>query len=59
MKFLLMFDGTLMVGFEPDEVESQIEFIMSVNPTNEEDSETLNKILLQVIENDKAKRNMS
>lgn len=54
-----MFDGTLMVGFEPDEVESQIEFIMSVNPTNEEDSETLNKILLQVIENDKAKRNMS
>lgn len=54
-----MFDGTLMVGFEPHEVEEQIEFIMSVNPTNEEDSETLNKILLQVIENDKGRKKLS
>lgn len=50
-----MFDGTLMVGFEPHEVEQQIEFMMSVEPTNEEDSEVLNAILLQVIDNDKKK----
>lgn len=55
MKFLLMFDGTLMVGFEPHEVEGQIEFLTSIEPSNEEDSEVLNKILLQVIENDKKK----
>lgn len=55
MKFMLMFDGTLMVGFEPHEVESQIEFLMSINPQDENDSETLNAILLQVIENDKRK----
>jgi hypothetical protein len=54
-----MFDGTLMVGFEPHEVESQIEFIMSVNPTTEEDSETLNKILLNIIENDKRRKCLS
>lgn len=50
-----MFDGTLMVGFEPHEVEGQIEFLTSIEPSNEEDSEVLNKILLQVIENDKKK----
>jgi hypothetical protein len=59
MKFLITFDGTLLVGFEPHEVEEQIEFIMSINPTNEEDSEILNKILLQVIENDKGRRKLS
>lgn len=59
MKFLITFDGTLLVGFEPHEVEEQIEFIMSINPTNEKDSEILNKILLQVIENDKGRRKLS
>lgn len=59
MKFLITFDGTLLVGFEPHEVEEQIEFISSINPTNEEDSEILNKILLQVIENDKGRRKLS
>lgn len=55
MKFLITFDGTLLVGFEPHEVEGQIEFLSSIEPTNEEDSETLQAILLQVIENDKRK----
>lgn len=59
MKFLITFDGTLLVGFEPHEVEEQIEFIMSINPTNEEDSEKLQAILLQVIENDKGRKKMS
>ena len=40
-------------------VEEQIEFILSVNPTNEEDSEILQKILNQVIENDKGRRKLS
>ena len=59
MKFLITFDGTLLVGFEPHEVEEQIEFISSINPTNEEDSEILQKILNKVIENDKGKRRLS
>lgn len=59
MKFLITFDGTLLVGFEPHEVEEQIEFISSVNPTNEEEAEKLQAILLQVIENDKGRRKLS
>lgn len=50
---MLMFDGTLMVGFDPDEVEGQIEFLSSVEPANEEDADKLHAVLLQVIENKK------
>ena len=59
MKFLILFDGTLLVGFEPHEVNEQIEFISSINPTKEEDSEKLQAILLQVIENDKGRKKLS
>lgn len=54
-----MFDGTMWVGFSPNEVDGQIEAILSANPKTEEESEELTRILNRVIENDKAKRNMS
>ena len=53
MKFLLMFDGTLMVAFEPHEITEQIEFLASIEPTNEEDSEMLQSILFKVVDNSK------
>ncbi len=59
MKFLITFDGTLLVGFEPHEVDEQIEFLSSINPTNEEDADKLQAILLQVIENDKGRKKLS
>ena len=55
MKFLLRFNGEFVVAFEPHEIERQIEFLMSIEPETEEDSEVINAILLQVIADDKRK----
>ena len=55
MKFLLLFDGTLMVGFEPHEIQEQIQFLSDIEPTNEEDSEKLSAILQSVINNNRGK----
>ncbi len=55
MEFLLQFDGTLLVRFKPQEVESQIEFLSSIEPTSEEDSEIVHNLLLMVIDNSKKK----
>lgn len=53
MKFLIRFSGELVVAFEPHEVERQIEFLTSIEPETEEDSEVISAILLQVIDNSK------
>lgn len=50
-----MFDGTLMVGFEPHEIDQQIQFLSDIEPTNEEDSEKLSAILQSVINNNHGK----
>jgi len=55
MEFLLQFDGSLLVRFKPQEVESQIEFLASIEPTSEEDSEIVSNLLLMVIDNSKKK----
>lgn len=51
MEFLLQFDGSLLVRFKPNEVEEQIEFLSSIEPTSEEDSETISRLIDKVIEN--------
>lgn len=51
MEFLLQFDGTLLVRFKPNEVSEQIEFLSSIEPTSEEDSETISRLLDEVIRN--------
>lgn len=53
MKFLLRFNGELVVAFEPHEVERQIEFLISIEPETEEDSEIIQAMLLKVIDNQK------
>lgn len=53
MKFLLRFDGELVVAFENHEVERQIEFLLSIEPETEEDSEVIQAMLLKVIDNQK------
>lgn len=55
MEFLLKFDGSLIVRFSPEEVEAQIEFLSSVEPSTEQDSEIVSSILLMVIDNSKKK----
>ena len=55
MEFLLKFDGSLIVRFSPEEVDSQIEFLSSIEPSNENDSEIVSNILMMVIDNSKKK----
>jgi len=55
MEFLLKFDGSLIVRFTPEEVDSQIEFLSSIEPSNDDDSETVSNILMMVIDNSKKK----
>jgi len=59
MEFLLQFDGSLLVRFKPHEVEAQIEFLSSIEPTSDEDSEIVSNLLQMVIENKKGQRNKS
>lgn len=55
MEFLLKFDGSLIVRFTPEEVDSQIEFLSSIEPSSDDDSETVSNILMMVIDNSKKK----
>ena len=59
MEFLLQFDGSLLVRFKPHEVEQQIEFLASIEPSSDEDSEVVSNLLQMVIANDKGIRNKS
>lgn len=59
MEFLLQFDGSLLVRFKPNEVEAQIDFLSSIEPSSEEDSEIVSSLLQMVIENEKGQRNKS
>lgn len=51
MEFLLQFDGSLLVRFKPNEIDEQIEFLSSIEPTTEEDSEIVSRLLDQVVTN--------
>ena len=51
MNIVLKMDGSMVIYLSPEEIDRQIDFLSSVEPKNERESNEISRLMLQVVGN--------